>query len=551
MSPSQRICRLIELSFNSLHNLRQAIHSSQKYRYRLLDPTAEHGVSDALDCYKFVSDNFAVAVTPNKSVLRLLKALDDEWDKLCDELIEILGANSSCDQARSALHLAHKEFTARIIDPTISSGDSLQYACDCLSSVAEEFKRYIITCGGDDNERRHQEQLAEARRQTNILSKIAGEPAPKSAQEIPEAFTCACGLARLGWTPKLQAKYEHECDLYDKTEEMVEGNIHRIHLSALDYTHRILEWMPYLRGDSDTRPEDFTHGGDERRNVGDWMKVTIVPAILEPAYTLIRNLPRINTVKHPYPIQELGEMFGAVILMLATMGFCEEELKSKEASDMGLAAIKALALQKLICPEPRADGRFVLETSLIPKAFSDFNATLCNAAWALGDKVQKRDANEIDLDPELEKLNARKIGNPEAIGTSATPKKPLIPESEFSITAARFKLTKDGRNIIDCRHMMPVYKIDPYIGLTKNAANIIKTLLDNVGNSATEGWVKVTEQWRGRFQSSAKAAYRFKNEQIEIGEQNTSHQGFWRILPDPLFIERYRKIMLGKFRCKI
>ena len=97
MSPSQRICRLIELSFNSLHNLRQAIHSSQKYRYRLLDPTAEHGVSDALDCYKFVSDNFAVAVTPNKSVLRLLKALDDEWDKLCDELIEILGANSSCD----------------------------------------------------------------------------------------------------------------------------------------------------------------------------------------------------------------------------------------------------------------------------------------------------------------------------------------------------------------------------------------------------------------------------------------------------------------------
>lgn len=170
--PNQRICGLIELAFNSLHNLRQAIHSSQKHRYRLLDPTAEHGVSDALDCYKFVSDNFAVAVTPNKSVLRLLKALDDEWDKLCDELIEILGANSSCDLARSAIHLAHKEFTARIIDPTIPSGDSLQYACDCLSSVAEEFKRYVITCGGDDNERRHQEQLAKAARQTELIERL-------------------------------------------------------------------------------------------------------------------------------------------------------------------------------------------------------------------------------------------------------------------------------------------------------------------------------------------------------------------------------------------
>jgi len=531
-SPEELIRGLIGISIESLQLLRVAISNrSSKSRYRLLDPSNKHGVNEALDCYSQVFTEFPVAIAGHKATRHALEQLNDGWNELFDTIAEELDASSTCEDARTALHALHKKFIATLLDPTTKPAGEFYTAKDVLTALSKEMHQHILS--------------ASATGQATI--KII-DPSLK----LPDEFDAASKSVKLGWTDKLQSEFEHECEEYEKDEKCIESNIHRIHLSSLDYVHRIFEWMPYLRGEDENRPSDFVCGDKKKRNVGEWILVTIKPCILDPAYQLMRNLPKINTVKHPYPIQKLTEMFDRITLMLTAMGLCEEERYSKEGSEIGTAAIKAHDLRMLICPKPNTKGRYILESSRIPKAFGDFFATLCNAAWAIGDKVHKRDKGEIDLDTEMAKLKDREIKSPaKKADNGTTDSKPTIPESNFKKRISRFRFTEDTRNAIDDEHRQPIYKIDPYTGLTQNAADIIQILVAEAGNKATEGWVKSAPHWRGRFQGSNKAAWRFKREQIELGRQNTEHQGEWRIIPDALFIEHYRKIMFGRFNCKM
>lgn len=135
----------------------------------------------------------------------------------------------------------------------------------------------------------------------------------------------------------------------------------------------------------------------------------------------------------------------------------------------------------------------------------------------------------------LEKMPGRKASEAEA-------KKYVLDRKAF-----RFSYSKDYYAIRDDEHQLPEYKIDTYEGITAPAAlECIKALLKEAGNRSTEGWVKVPADanWRGAFPAKNKALHRFKVDQIEVGKNNTEHQGYWRFYLNSEFDTKSPK---GKF----
>ena len=97
-------------------------------------------------------------------------------------------------------------------------------------------------------------------------------------------------------------------------------------------------------------------------------------------------------------------MLQQVFLLSLAMDRCEEEMKSTEGSYLGLFCLHTYELFEVVCIPPRENGRVVLEQKLIKAAFINFYKSACNAAWAIVDKVERRDAGKIDLSEELEAL---------------------------------------------------------------------------------------------------------------------------------------------------
>ena len=167
---------------------------------------------------------------------------------------------------------------------------------------------------------------------------------------------------------------------------------------CLDYYHTVIEWIPYLRGDTDDRPALKKCGDGAERNVGDWVVATILPTVLASVHLIIKNLPQLNRPGVAYPIDKLDQMFSLVNLLLFAMNHCEEESKSIEGSYLGLAAARNLKLRNLVCPQAQSGGRIVLEGKLIAQAYEEFHMSICNAAHALADKVKKRESGIIDVE---------------------------------------------------------------------------------------------------------------------------------------------------------
>lgn len=176
-----------------------------------------------------------------------------------------------------------------------------------------------------------------------------------------------------------------------------DNDIDYVAYCAYDYYRVLTDWVSYLRGEADEKPAPVKRPNVGEQNVGDWMVGTIKPTILDPMKRLIENLPTLNTADGKYPFKRIDEMFEALNLLAFILNHCEEELQSDVGSSMGLAAKTNYELHMLACPEKTLLGKVVLERKLIAEAFERFYKAFCGAAWALKDKVAKRESGKIDL----------------------------------------------------------------------------------------------------------------------------------------------------------
>lgn len=112
----------------------------------------------------------------------------------------------------------------------------------------------------------------------------------------------------------------------------------------------------------------------------------------------------------------------------------------------------------------------------------------------------------------------------------------------FTKTIGRFKVTKDGTSIkLDDPHKR-YEKFNPYYGIDKPSAafEAISTLLNAYAKKSSEGWCRSATSWHTAFPAHRYPyVYRFKSQQIEVGDRSNGHVGEWRIVPDDAFDERY------------
>lgn len=217
---------------------------------------------------------------------------------------------------------------------------------------------------------------------------------------IPEsALVCDFKPIKLEWKGPMVERYKKlEKRLTPQPDPWTADNdIDYVAYCALDYYRVLTEWAEYLRGETDEKPAPIKHPKVGESNAGDWMVGTIKPTILDPMKHLIENLPSLNTADGKYPFKRIDEMFEALNQLAFILNHCEEELRSDVGSSMGLAAKRNYELHMLVCPEKTPFGKIILETKLIAEAFENFYKAFCGAAWALKDKVAKRESGKIDL----------------------------------------------------------------------------------------------------------------------------------------------------------
>jgi len=410
-SPEELITELVGFSTEALTNLCVKIRrSDEKSRYRLLDPAIKDGICDALDCYAQVFNGFPVSIAGHSQTMHALDLLQSSWDDFFNELAEELDASPTCETARAAQHALHKQFIAVLRDPNTKAGD--------------EYSNFTFT-----------------------LSKLSSELQFKIRGDVGSEHKTMLETIKAGWTPKLQRKFEAlQKQLSD--ESTPEQDVVYIHFCAFDYIHRLMDWVPYLRGESSTRPDGIRGPDKVIRHIGEWMTSTIMPCIVEPMQHLVENLPTLNNPDRIYPLQQINDMFGAISMMLTLMNLCEEEGKSTEGSHLGLASIKAYELMKVMCPKEIRPGHVNLETKLIGEAYIGFRKWICNAAWALSTKVNKRDSGKIDLSDGLAKLNAEAY-NPETEDAVLKSQNAAIDLSSLPTKADLAAAVKDINNHTD------------------------------------------------------------------------------------------------------
>ena len=217
-----------------------------------------------------------------------------------------------------------------------------------------------------------------------------------------------CSRFEMGWTKILQEEFDsldRKLMNTPKNEWTIYHTIEAVRRNCLDYYKHVIEWKDYLRGESKCRPKGIKHPTDGTlRHLGEFLTGTIEPALVQPVQEIIENLPSLNAPGKTYPYAKLKQMLQQVFLLSLAMDRCEEEMKSTEGSYLGLFCLHTYELFEVVCVPPRKNGRVVLEQKLIKAAFVNFYKSACNAAWAIVDKVERRDAGKIDLSEELEAL---------------------------------------------------------------------------------------------------------------------------------------------------
>lgn len=174
-------------------------------------------------------------------------------------------------------------------------------------------------------------------------------------------------------------------------------DIDEVTFGALELYRTLTNRVAYLRGETDRRPAPIKTANGEIVDIGKLMTAGIEPNLLAPMKRVIENLPSLNTADGGYPFRRLERMFKSINLLTMVLNHSEEEKESAESQSLATAAASNLELQKLVCPKTNGTGRYVLETALIAKAFSEFYKHLCTAAWALRRKTDRRKSAKIDL----------------------------------------------------------------------------------------------------------------------------------------------------------
>ena len=247
-----------------------------------------------------------------------------------------------------------------------------------------------------------------------------------ASEKVVDSLLKICNQFKTGYVSDLEERYSYIGQQLKSLPQGSEVDITRIKLHTIRYIIELDKWSPYLRGIAPERPRDITYDDTYSLNVGEWVKCTILPYILDPLKNVITQLPKFNAVSRAYPLAELHEMFQYLEAMIGMLNYCEEEETSAEASYFGYAILAVYRLHQLVCPSESRLGHVNLERQRISRAYADLFRRMCNAAWALGFKVEDRDKNEIDLEDELKKV----LPSPEGIYNRSSLKEPQSQASE-------------------------------------------------------------------------------------------------------------------------
>ena len=226
----------------------------------------------------------------------------------------------------------------------------------------------------------------------------------KASNAVIDSLMSICHEFKSGYTNNLKALHKNlELQLL-KIPKTAESDIVAIKLHTIEYIIELNQWSGYLRGEKPEKPSNIKYSERYQLDIGEWVKCTILPYMLNPLKNIIKTLPKLNAPTRTYPLNELQEMFMHIEAMIGMMNYCEEEESSPEGSYLGFAVLAVDQLQRLVCPKEIRPGHVILECQRIAQAYAEFFKRMCNAAWALGFKVENRDRNEIDLEDELSKV---------------------------------------------------------------------------------------------------------------------------------------------------
>ena len=196
----------------------------------------------------------------------------------------------------------------------------------------------------------------------------------------------------VAWYERLKRGYEAKAD-----SKSILDIIDNTTFAALEYYRVLTIGAPYLRGEADRKPEPFTGKDGEVREFERILTSSVERVLLKPMAAIIEQLPSLNTAVAGYPIERLEDLFKALNLFATAMNHCEEEKTSAEGLGLGQAIVETLLLGRLVCPKKNAQGRYVLERSLIAEKFRDFHKSIRLAACCIKRKAEKRAGGKIEL----------------------------------------------------------------------------------------------------------------------------------------------------------
>ena len=237
----------------------------------------------------------------------------------------------------------------------------------------------------------------------------------------------------VAWYGRLKSAYEAKAD-----SKSILDIIDNTTFAALEYYRVLTICAPYLRGEADSKPEPFTGKDGEVQEFERILTSSVERVLLKPMSAIIEQLPSLNTAVAGYPIERLEDLFKALNLFATAMNHCEEEKTSAEGVGLGQAVAETLLLGRLVCPKKNAQGRYVLERSLIAEKFRDFHKSIRLAACCIRRKAEKRAGGKIELG-DLEAGEKKGLG----IGDQGSGDRPKTAEAAIQFLRERDRREED------------------------------------------------------------------------------------------------------------
>ena len=173
----------------------------------------------------------------------------------------------------------------------------------------------------------------------------------KASNAVIDSLMSICHEFKSGYTNNLKALHKNlELQLL-KIPKTAESDIVAIKLHTIEYIIELNQWSGYLRGEKPEKPSNIKYSERYQLDIGEWVKCTILPYMLNPLKNIIKTLPKLNAPTRTYPLNELQEMFMHIEAMIGMMNYCEEEESSPEGSYLGFAVLAVDQLQRLVCPK--------------------------------------------------------------------------------------------------------------------------------------------------------------------------------------------------------